>query len=274
MTNISIIVPCYNQSEYLAEALQSVLDQSFLDWECIIVNDGSPDDTEKIAQEWLSKDNRFKYISKENGGLCDARNVGISKAGGKYILPLDADDKLGKDYLELAFRELENDTDLQVVYCKAEKFGIENGSWDLPPYSLKALATDNMIFCSAIFRKNEWERVGGYDLKMEYGLEDWEFWIALLKSGGKVIKLDYIGFYYRIKSSSMIQQLNKSNKKKKKFEYISVKHADFMVQQLGSFMHLNHINQSQKIEFENKLKSEKFVLKLFINTILNFFKKK
>ncbi|HEU4496898.1 MAG TPA: glycosyltransferase family 2 protein, partial [Flavobacterium sp.] len=97
---MSIIVPCFNQSQYLGEALQSVSEQTYTDWECIIVNDGSPDDTEEVSKEWCEKDARFKYLYKENGGLSSARNAGIAVAGGEYILPLDADDKIAPEYAE------------------------------------------------------------------------------------------------------------------------------------------------------------------------------
>ena len=100
MTLISVIVPCYNQAQYLDECLQSVLDQTYTDWECIIVNDGSPDHTEEIAKKWVEKDARFRYLFKENGGLSSARNAGIEIAKGEWILPLDADDKIGNQYLE------------------------------------------------------------------------------------------------------------------------------------------------------------------------------
>lgn len=91
---ISVIVPCYNQAQYLDECLQSVLDQTYQNWECIIVNDGSPDHTEEVAKKWLEKDNRFRYIYKENGGLSSARNAGIREAKGEYLFFLDCDDLL------------------------------------------------------------------------------------------------------------------------------------------------------------------------------------
>ena len=96
MPLISVIVPCYNQAQYLDECLQSVLDQTYTDWECIIVNDGSPDNTEDVAKKWVEKDTRFIYLSKENGGLSSARNAGIEIAKGEWILPLDAAEKYGK----------------------------------------------------------------------------------------------------------------------------------------------------------------------------------
>lgn len=266
---VSIIVPCYNQAQYLDEALQSVLNQTFLNWECIIVNDGGSDNTGDIANEWNKKDSRFLYLDKENGGLSSARNAGILNAKGEYILPLDADDKIAENYLELALRSFDEDSSLKVVYCKAEKFGKETGIWHLKSFSLINLAMENMIFCSAFFRKKDWEEAGGYDLKMIYGWEDWEFWIAILKNGGNVKCLDQVGFYYRIKSKSMLNQIDESNAIYLQ-EYVSVKHADFFVRVFGSFAFLNTQHNNLKMEYESKLKSEKFVINLFCKTFFGF----
>ena len=137
MTKISIIVPCYNQAQYLPECIQSVINQTYTDWECIIVNDGSPDNTEEIALEWVSKDLRIKYLKKENGGLSSARNAGISIAKGKWILPLDADDRIANEYLERAFVIMETKSDVGLIYAKASFFGEKEGYWDLPEYSFK-----------------------------------------------------------------------------------------------------------------------------------------
>jgi glycosyltransferase involved in cell wall biosynthesis len=252
---ISIIVPCYNQVQYLPEALQSVLNQTYSDWECIIVNDGSPDDTDIVAKEWLIKDPRFKYIYKENGGLSSARNAGIEIAIGTYILPLDADDKIGKDYLKLAAKAFDHKAGLKLVYCKAEKFGAESGSWILPVYSLNSLVRYNSIFCSAVFRKSEWERVGGYDDKMIYGLEDWEFWISILKDGGDVKCLDFVGFYYRITSGSMARSINDEERLFTE-NYVAKKHIDFV---LKRYDEIDRVHSDILVLLNNK----KFVLNLF-----------
>lgn len=266
---VSIIVPCYNQAQYLDEALQSVLNQTYTNWECIIVNDGSPDNTEEVAKKWVAKDKRFKYFYQENGGLSSARNFGITHAIGEYILPLDADDKIAVNYVELAINAFQQDTTLKVVYCKAEKFGDEVGSLSLKPFSIKTLATENMIFCSAMFKREDWQIVGGYDINMIYGLEDWEFWIAILKNGGEVKSLNEVGFYYRIKANSMLKQLN-NEKNMFLMEYLSIKHADFFVKQFGSFQQLNNKIIQNNIEYIEKLKSKKFVIDLFCKTFLGF----
>lgn len=265
----SIIVPCYNQAQYLDECLQSVIEQTYQNWECIIVNDGSPDNTEEVAKKWLEKDSRFMYVYKENGGLSSARNFGILSARGEFILPLDADDKISIQYIELAIKEFNIDINLKVVYCKAEKFGIKTGKWVLPDFSLNRLAKDNMIFCSALYRKKDWELVGGYDTKMLYGFEDWEFWISILKNGGKVMCLENFGFFYRIKDGSMVKQIDEK-KREYLFNYMSLKHTDFFIKHLGSFIELNRKVEQSNFYFSEKLKSEKFVIDLFCKTFFKF----
>ncbi len=262
---ISVIVPCFNQGVFLEDALVSVLAQSYQNWECIIVDDGSEDDTKLIAAKWIKKDNRFIYLYKENQGLCLARNAGIEVANGLYILPLDADDKISKSYLELAIVEFQKNENLKVVYCNARKFGKINSNWVLPSFSLKKLAISNMIFCSAVYKKDDWKRVGGYDVNMKFGLEDWEFWIALLKNGGEVLKLDYLGFYYRTKEESMVTNLN-DERSNLMYEYLSIKHVDFFVKNLGTFKQLiSRINKNEK-----NLKSTKFVINLVWKRIFRF----
>jgi glycosyltransferase involved in cell wall biosynthesis len=270
---VSIVVPCYNQAQYLDECLQSVVSQTYENWECIIVNDGSPDHTVQVAKEWLAKDTRFTYIEKENGGVSSARNSGIGTAKGEFILPLDADDKIGSLYLEKGMIAFQENKLLKVVYCNAEKFDDESGVWNLPDFSLQKLSLDNLIFCSALYKKSDWEEVGGYDLNMISGLEDWEFWIALLKNKGEVKRIEEVGFYYRIKKSSRQQDLDFA-KKKRLFEYMSIKHADFFVSQKGSFMALERQMEILKSEnyknISNKRKAIKILLKAFLG--IDFFK--
>lgn len=246
---ISVIVPCYKQAQFLDECLQSVYNQTYPNWECIIINDGSPDHTEEIAEKWLEKDNRFRYIYKENGGLSSARNEGIRVAKGEWILPLDADDKIGKQYLELAEKEFfKNPT---IVYCNAEFFGDKFGVWELEDFSLQNLANTNIIFCSALYKKDSWIKVEGYDEKLIYGLEDWDFWLSLLKNGEHVIKINEICFYYRVKSESMIRSLD-STKRKFSLDYISNKHAEFFISQLGNFNELLDFKYKYKEIIQNK----------------------
>ncbi|WP_294078923.1 glycosyltransferase family 2 protein [Proteiniphilum sp. UBA5384] len=223
---ISIIVPCYNQAEYMDECLQSVLDQTYANWECIMVNDGSPDNTEEIALKWQNRDSRFIYLKKENGGLSNARNYGIAKATGKFILPLDCDDKIGPDYILLAIKVFHSRQDIGVVYCQAVFFDKHTGKWKLPAFDKRYLLCSNHIFCSGIFLKDDWSQIGGYDENMKQGWEDWEFWINLLYTLNKnAYRINYTGFYYRRKENSMGDNVfNSQQTQLKIYEYVYSKH--------------------------------------------------
>lgn len=176
---VSIVIPCYNQSQYLAETLDSLLTQSYKNWEAIIVNDGSTDNSEQVIKTYIEKDLRFRYILQNNVGPSSARNKGVSIATGKYILPLDGDDKISPLYLEKAISYLENNPDCTLYYCVAEYFGDIQGLWNMRYSNYENLLLGNSIFCTAIYRKEDFERVGGYDESMK-GYEDWEFFIRLL----------------------------------------------------------------------------------------------
>ena len=132
---VSVIVPVYNQGEFLAEALDSVLQQTYSNWECVIVNDGSTDNSEEVAKSYLDKDNRFKYLYQENSRLAAARNNGIRHSDGYFILPLDSDNVLCPAYLEKAVSYFLLHPETTLVYGKAELFGDRSGIWNLPEYS-------------------------------------------------------------------------------------------------------------------------------------------
>lgn len=212
MPKISVIIPCYNQGQYLEEAVQSVLNQTFKDFEIIVVNDGS---TDQATIEILNNFNmpKTKVIHTTNQKLAMARNNGIKESKGQYILPLDCDDKIGEKYLELANDILDNNSEIGIVYCRAEYFGVKEGEWFLPSYNFPEILLCNQIFCSSLYRKSDWEKVGGYNPNMIYAFEDWDFWLSLIGLGVKVHKIDDILFYYRQhnNATSMINQLQISN---------------------------------------------------------------
>ena len=245
---ISIIVPCYNQAEYLDECLQSVLDQTYQNWECIIVNDGSPDNTEEVAKLWLKKDFRFKYFFQDNKGVSAARNNGIKNAKGEWILPLDGDDKIGNLYLELGAKKFSEDTD--IVYCHAEYFGTKSGKMMLDDYNQEDILLENQIFCTSFYQKKTWLTVGGYDESMLSGYEDWEFWINMFAfhSSLNIIRLDYTGFYYRIKEQSRnIDAMHKNDKSIRK--YIFTKHFDIYRKNISSFY--NYFATARTLKMQN-----------------------
>lgn len=208
---VSIIIPCYNQGIFLGDTLESVISQTYKNWECIIVNDGSTDNTEVVAMKYTKTDNRFKYIYQENKGLSATRNKGIGYSSGKYILPLDSDDKIGSSYIEKSVGILENNPNIEIVYCDAELFGLSNGKWNLPEFSLEKMLGENCIFCSAFFRRETYDIVGGYKTNMKYGFEDWDFWLSIIEKKKKdciIHKINEVLFYYRIRKKSMLNSMN------------------------------------------------------------------
>lgn len=199
---ISIVVPCYNQAKYLSDALDSVLIQTYQNWECIIVNDGSLDNTEEIVNKYRNIDGRFKYIYQENRGVSSARNNAISIAIGDYILPLDGDDKIDRTYIEKAILYFRQNPKTKLVYCKAYFFGELNKEWNLPKYDYEKLIWNNCIFCSAIFRRSDFCNTSGYNENMKLGYEDWDFWLTFLNREDIVHRIEEPLFFYRIKSKS------------------------------------------------------------------------
>jgi len=203
MPKISVIIPCYNQGAFLNEAVESILDQSFQDFEIIVVNDGS---TDSFTIELLNDYDQPKttVLHTGNQGLASARNNGIREAVGEYILPLDADDRIGPTYLEEAINVLEENSEIGIVYCEAEYFGERSGPWHWPRFEMGRMLADNIIFCSGFFRRKDWERVGGYNPNMIYGWEDWDFWLSILELDRRVHRIPKVLFYYRVTENSMI----------------------------------------------------------------------
>ncbi|TDB29242.1 glycosyltransferase family 2 protein [Stenotrophomonas sp. ATCM1_4] len=201
MKRVSIIIPCFNAGDLLCEAVESALAQSHADIEIIIVDDGSTDPrTQEIleAATWP----RTRIIRKENAGPASARNIAIGQSRGEYILPLDADDTIEPTYVEKALAVMESSPNVGIVYCKAMRFGAEQGPWGLPPYNLRELVIDNVIFVTSMFRRSDWLAVGGFNESLRMGVEDYEFWVKIVGKGRDVVQLDEYLFNYRIQESS------------------------------------------------------------------------
>jgi len=230
MPEVSVIIPCYNQGKYLNDAVDSVLAQSYTDFEIIVVNDGSSDEyTKQMLADF--KRPRTRVLVTDNQGLAAARNNGIAESQGTFILPLDADDKIEPDYMKKAVSLLKNDADVGIVYSKGRLFGAVDTDWDLPDFSLTRMLVDNIIFCSAFFRKADWLSVGGYDTGMLYGWEDYEFWLSLIELGRNVVQIPETLFCYRVASDSMVRSKEKWQKVEM-FKRIYLRHQPLFSQNI------------------------------------------
>ena len=211
---VSVIVPCYNQAQYLSETLQSVLDQTYTNWECIIVNDGSTDHTEAVALVWCEKDSRFRYLYKKNGGLSSARNAGIAVSKGKYLQFLDSDDLIKSNKFKLQLIDLDV---ADVSIC--DYFPFKDGTQEMVKhrYLSPFLSENNFkneiindwecrksIPChSVLFKK---EIIETNNIRFDESLpnhEDWVFWVMLLYYSD-IVKFNLqVLALYRIRDNSM-----------------------------------------------------------------------
>lgn len=201
MEKVSVIMSCYNDGKYIMEAIDSIVKQTYQNWELIIVDDGSDDEeTKRIINEIQNP--KIKVFHTEHLRPAGARNYGIQKAEGTYILPVDSDDRIHEEYMEKAVKMIESNPRIGVVYCKAELFGEKSGSWNLPDYSFKHMLLDNIVFVTALFYKSDWEKVGGFNTSMAQGMEDYDFWLSILGLEREICQIPEVLFYYRIKPVS------------------------------------------------------------------------
>jgi glycosyltransferase involved in cell wall biosynthesis len=200
---ISVIIPCYNQGEFLPDAVESIVNQTFENWECIIVNDGSSDNTSDVAKQLIDKhkDKNIKLLEKENEGLSVARNFGIANSCGKYILPFDSDDKLHPEMLEKTFILLENNNNISIAYTDRADFGEASGIVKAGEYNFEKLKYHNHLSYCSLYRKEVWEKVGGYRTMLT--MEDWDFWIAAGSLGYYGKRLPLPLFLYRVRNKSL-----------------------------------------------------------------------
>lgn len=227
---VSVIVPVYNSEKYIAEALDSILASDYADIEVVCVDDGSKDASLQILNEYALRDSRVRVYSQQNAGACAARNYAISLAKGEFILPVDSDNKITSTFISRAMAVMLSDTDVKVVAPRAEYFGDKEGEWKLPPFSLNLLARKNIMDTCALFRKSDWERVGGYCNEIKTR-EDWVFWISVLKDGGRVVRLPEVEFYYRVRATS-----KRAINRHLKFDVIDTLnklHPEFFERELG-----------------------------------------
>lgn len=211
MPMVSVVIPCYNQGAFIAEALDSVLAQSCQDFEIIVVNDGSTDRETTVILETLDFP-RTRVVHTANHGVSAARNTAIALAAGKYILPLDADDRIGRDYLEKAAGVLDRHPEVGFVYCLARLFGAKRGMFYLNNGSLGDMLLDSRVFCSAMFRKSDWTVTEGYNNNMRQGWEDWDFWLSILEQGKTPYLIPEVCFYYRVRKGSRTRSMSSEQK--------------------------------------------------------------
>ncbi len=198
---VSVVIPCFNQAAFLPYAVESVVAQTFPDWEIIIVDDGSPDDTSDVAAALISRfpERRIRLLGQANGGPSRARNAGIAAALGRYILPLDADDMIAPEMLQQTVNLLESDPAIAIAYTDSEEFGSESQVVESGRWSTEALCQRNRLAYCSLYRREVWEATGGYNPSMAHGYEDWDFWIGAARRGYRARRIGAPLFRYRLR---------------------------------------------------------------------------
>ena len=212
---VSIIIPCYNQAEFLHQTLNSVYLQKYIYWECILINDGSTDQTEEIIKIWTKKDTRFKYFKIDNAGVGNARNIGLLQAKGEWIQFLDADDLLlpHKIFNSLEVSEIEN---VRVVVCNYDRFyqNIENklgafsrlGNYDFNFNNIARYWNAGFtipIHCFLFHR----ESIIDYQFPTKItAQEDWAMWLQIYQNNPKTFFLNDVLVLYRYNPNSRTGQ--------------------------------------------------------------------
>lgn len=215
---VSIIIPIFNAEKYLGKTIKSVKAQTFTNWQCILINDGSADRSESVVTENIKDDKRFSYIYQENSGVCAARNNAIKTSIGEYILCLDADDLISENFLEETVQVLNANPGITVATSTVKFFGRSTGTLKVVSYDIETLLAANQIVMTSLFRRVDFDKVGGFNENMKDGFEDWDFWISVLKNGGNVTCAKHAVFYYRLQNKSRNRLISLEKEKRLRYQ--------------------------------------------------------
>jgi glycosyltransferase involved in cell wall biosynthesis/SAM-dependent methyltransferase len=194
---VSVIIPCYNIGHYLDDAVDSVLEQTFEDFEILIVDDGSTNRDTRALIDGYDRP-KTRVLSAAHQGVSGARNVGIEHSVGEYLCFLDADDKLDPLFLEKTIAPLERDQSLSFVSCWLRTFGSEDWVWRQDRCDLPALLAECTVLTAAPVRRTAVNEAGGFDPAMgQLFAEDWDLWISIVRNGRRGIILPEVLFHYR-----------------------------------------------------------------------------
>lgn len=204
---VSVIVPVYNTAPFVAEALDSILAQTFTDYEILVVNDGSPD-TELLERVLEPYAGRVRYLRQENAGVSTARNHALGVARGRYVAMLDSDDTWHPEYLAAHVAVLESDPAIHVAYPDAVRFGDGARQRYSEQYPVggdvtfaRVLARECQVYGGVTARTDAVVAAGMYDPELR-AAEDFELWLRILHRGGRIAYVDRVLAYYRHRPGS------------------------------------------------------------------------
>jgi teichuronic acid biosynthesis glycosyltransferase TuaG len=213
--SVSIIMPAYNAEKYIEESILSAVNQTYRNWELIIINDGSTDNTRAIAEKFSNQDKRIKVVNQQNKRLGGARNTGIQNSTGEWIAFLDSDDLWEPAKLEKQIQATKAFPNVDVIYTAGWTLN-EDDLNTLTPYDSPAgnftgsemynvLLAGNVIpVLSVLVKKNIINKIGDQEENpFFHGCEDWDYWFRMAIQGANFYGMDEKLFYYRRHGSNM-----------------------------------------------------------------------
>ena len=253
MIKVSVIVPVYNVEKYLEKCLDSLVNQTLKEIEIIIVNDGSPDNSQKIIDRYAKKHKNIKAYIKENGGLSDARNYGIKKATGEYISFIDSDDYIANDMLEIMYNKAKNNR-LDIVVCDTINV-YENGhevyitsNYNYSNNNIKNYLLSPPMACSRLYNRTLLDKL---HFKKGIYYEDLELTPKLVRYTSKVGFVNE-GLYYYLQRNGSIMKQQEFNEKlldifkvlQSNYESLSEKYPEEI-----EYMYITHLLRTATLRF-------------------------
>lgn len=222
---VSIIIPAYNYANFISETLQSIQQQTYINWEAIVVDDGSTDETQRVVNTFVASDKRIKYIYQTNKGLPAARNTGIKASEGIYIQFLDADDLLSEMKLEVQVKYMQENPNSDISYTNAHYFknpdknifytdiNLNKNAW-MPKLNgsgkiiLEKLIEFNIMPVNSALIKRDLFNTVGYQNEELKSHEDWEYWLRCALAGAtfNFVKVENAYALIRVHYTSMSQK--------------------------------------------------------------------
>lgn len=210
---VSVIVPLYNLADYVTETLSSILLQTHQNWEALIINDASTDNSLEVASEYCKRDSRFTVIDMpKNLGLPAARNAGLYRSVGEFILPLDADDRIDPEYMKKTIPLMTENvgvvaTWMEIFGARPEKTGHPGSCYPIFYPTREQILNGNCLPVCSLIRRDACLEVGGWPEAMKEGSEDWALWVRIIcQTSWQVAILPEYLFHYRTRPGSMSRQ--------------------------------------------------------------------
>ena len=279
-TKVSVIIPTFNRAELLPRAIKSVLDQKFQDFELIIVDDGSSDNTAEVVKDLQKKDERISFFSQDNQGSAGARNFGIKNSKGEFIAFLDSDDEWLPQKLERQIEYLHRNREIKLVGCGS--YDINSKTYEkrkfIPKTKTDSFKNGLIVFeihsaSSVILRKDVLKKMELFDKKLRIS-EDRDLWLRILENGDEIGFVKEPLFNYYIHDSNIGSRDNYL-KKIDCFKYLAEKHQDRfplvasrLLRNVGTFYVLNDEKMKAISSFGKAIKKAPFVFRNYINLLL------